>query len=100
MLAAAALLFRLQQGMRPHELLQKTTDDFNRKGVAASSVFEMTRKRAWDAQTFGCADRKRQTSMRFARQRCLRRSSACAIESYSAGFLANGGCVPAPSLCA
>ena len=99
-LAAAALLFRFQQGMRPHQSLQNKTDDFNRKGAVASSIFGMTRKRVSDARTFGCACRRWQTSMRFARRRYLLRSYACATWSCLAGFLANGGCVPAPSLCA
>lgn len=59
MLAVAALLFRLQRGMRLHAVLQKTSDDFNRKGVAASSIFEMTCQKVSDAHTFGCADRRR-----------------------------------------
>src|SRR4030095_9442861 len=99
MLAVAALLFRLQRGMRLHAVLQKTSDDFNRKGVAASSIFEMARQKVSDAHTFGCADRRRQTSMQFALQRCLRRSCACATGSYLAGSFAGRRCVPAPSLC-
>src|SRR5215813_7697193 len=100
MLAVAALLYRLRQGMRLHEFLETTTDDFNRKGVAASSVFEMTRRTVLAARTFGCADRTRQTSMRFARQRRLHRSCACATASYLAGSFAGREYAPAPSLCA
>jgi len=41
--AVTALLFRLRRRIRLHELPKKTIDDFNRKGLAVSSVFEMTR---------------------------------------------------------
>jgi hypothetical protein len=36
----------------------KTMDDFKRKGLAASTIFEMTRWTVLDAPTFGCADRR------------------------------------------
>src|ERR1044071_7266202 len=100
MLAAAALMFRFQQGIRSHELPQKMKGAFNRKGAVASLVFGIPRKRVSDARTFGCVCRIWQTSMRFARRRFLPQSYACATLNYLAGFLANDGCVPAPSLCA
>src|SRR4030095_1056228 len=74
-------------------------DNFSRKGLAASSVFEMTRKTVSDARTFGRAYRRPQTSKRCARQRCLPQSYAYAIGSYLAGSLANRGGAPVPSLC-
>src|SRR5437762_9178114 len=69
-----------------------------RKSVALSFA-GMRPWKVWAVYRCRHGDSQPQKATRFARQKCLPRSCACATASYSGDFLANAECAQELSLC-